>query len=79
MAEKNKDLPPLEALEQRHATDTKVRADKLAALHQELKAAEELVRQTKATIGALQHDNVRASFAYDSARADLAAKKRAVA
>jgi hypothetical protein len=77
MVDKTKDVSQLEALEQRHAAESKARAEKLAILHKELKAAELLVRETKAAIGVVQQDNIRASFAYDSARAVLLKKKAA--
>jgi hypothetical protein len=79
MADKTKDVSPLEALEQRHAAESKARAEKLATLHKELRAAEQLVRETKAAIGAVQQDNIRASFAFDSARAALLATKKKAA
>jgi hypothetical protein len=75
--EKKRERSPLEELDERHAADTARRKAQLAEAHKELKAAQQLVNDCKATIAVLQNENIRASFAYDAKRAALLPKKKA--
>ena len=70
MAE-DKKLSPLDALDKKHARDTAERAAKIEAATNDLRAAEEMVREAKRKLADLQREKVTASFAYDAARAEL--------
>jgi len=70
MAE-DKKLSPLDALDKKHARDTAERAARIEAATNDLRAAEEMVREAKRKLAELQREKVTASFAYDAARAEL--------
>ena len=70
MAE-DKKLSPLDALDKKHARDAAERTAKIEAATNDLRAAEELVREAKRKLADLQREKVTASFAYDAARAEL--------
>jgi hypothetical protein len=70
MAE-DKKLSPLEALDRKHARETAERTAKIEAAANDLRAAEEMVREGRRKLADLQRDKVTASFAYDAARAEL--------
>lgn len=70
MAE-DKKLSPLDALDKKHARDTAERASRIEAATNDLRAAEEMVREAKRKLAELQRERVTASFAYDAARAEL--------
>jgi len=71
MAE-DKKLSPLEVLDKRDAREAADRAAKIEAATNDLRAAEEMVRDAKRKLADLQREKVTASFAYDAARAELA-------
>jgi hypothetical protein len=68
----DKKLSPLEVLDKKHARDAGERAGKIEAAANDLRTAEEMVREAKRKLADLQREKVTASFAYDAARADLA-------
>ena len=70
MAE-DKKLSPLEALDKKHARDAAEHATRIEAATNDLRAAEDMVREAKRKLADLQREKVTASFAYDAARADL--------
>jgi len=70
MAE-DKKLTPLESLDKKHARETAERTAKIDAAANDLRAAEEMVREGRRKLADLQRDKVAASFAYDAARAEL--------
>jgi hypothetical protein len=70
MAE-DKKLSPLESLDRKHARETAERTAKIEAAANDLRAAEEMVREARRKLADLQRDKVSASFAYDAARAEL--------
>jgi hypothetical protein len=70
MAE-DKRLSPIEALDKKHAREAAERAAKIEASTNDLRAAEDMVREAKRKLADLQREKVTASFAYDAARADL--------
>ncbi len=70
MAE-DKKLSPLDVLEKKHARDAAERAARIEAATNDLRAAEEMVREAKRKLADLQREKVTASFAYDAARAEL--------
>ena len=70
MAE-DKKLTPLEALDKKHDRETAERTAKIEAAANDLRAAEEMVREGRRKLADLQRDKVAASFAYDAARAEL--------
>jgi hypothetical protein len=70
MAE-DKKLSPLEALDKKHAKEAAEQATKIEAATNDLRAAEDMVREAKRKLAELQREKVTASFAYDAARADL--------
>ena len=73
----DKKLSPLEALDRKHAKESAERAARIEAAAKDLRTAEEMVREAKRKLGDLQRDKVTASFAYDTARADLMRNQRA--
>ncbi len=70
MAE-DKRLSPIEVLDKKHARDAGERAARIDAATNDLRAAEEMVREAKRKLADLQREKVTASFAYDAARAEL--------
>jgi hypothetical protein len=70
MAE-DKKLSPLDTLDKKHARDAAERASRIEAASNDLRAAEEMVREAKRKLAELQREKVTASFAYDAARAEL--------
>jgi hypothetical protein len=70
MAE-DKKLSPLDALDKKHARDAAERVARIEAATNDLRAAEEMVREAKRKLAELQREKVTASFAYDAARAEL--------
>ena len=80
MADDKKPAPsPLELLEKQHGKDSADRRAAIAAATRDLRDAEQMVRELTAKVGGLQQENMAASFAYDTKRAELVAQAKSKA
>jgi hypothetical protein len=71
MAKEAKELPPLEALDARYATEVADRAKAIEAAAAEVKAAETMLSDTRQKLAGLQIERTKASFDFDAARREL--------
>ena len=78
MAE-DKKLSALELLERQHVKDSADRKAKIVAAMADLRDAKELVRESTSKVAGLQQENMNASFAYDSKRAEIVAQAKSKA